>query len=146
MLILNCYLKKNTVYIPTLAQVKTGGYLIIEPVSVVPVSSTASLKEALEVAIDREMPVVPSFPPREQQAKPTILKYAHEKSYSAFVRGAFAWHVDGRDGVYKIFPQKKGQPRGWVDDKDRMVAFPPGTAADEVCDRLISMIQAAAAA
>jgi hypothetical protein len=146
MLILNCYLKKNTVYIPTLAKVKTGGYLIIEPVFVVNVSNTLNLKETLKAAIDREMPVVPSFPSREQQAKPTILKYAHEKSYSAFVRGAFAWRLDDRDGVYKIFPQRKGQPRGWVDDTDRMVEFPPEATADEICDRLISMIQTAAAA
>jgi hypothetical protein len=143
MLLLNCYLKKNIVYIPTLARVKTGGYLIVEPISVVPASDTAGLRNALKAAVTREMLVVPSFPPREQQANPAILKYAHEKSYSAFVRGASAWHVDDRDGVYRIFPQKKGQPRGWVDDIDRMVEFPPGTAVDEVCDRLVSMMQAA---
>jgi len=51
--------------------------------------------------------------------------------------------IDGRDGAWKIVPQKSPPDRSRVDDLDRVIAFPPGTSIDEVCERMVALGQAA---
>jgi hypothetical protein len=49
----SCFLKKGVVYVPTVAKLQTGAYTDIEPVAVVPVSNTESLRRAFLDAIAR---------------------------------------------------------------------------------------------
>jgi hypothetical protein len=60
----NCFLKKGVVYVPTVAKLQTGAYTDIEPVAVVPVSNTESLRRAFLDAIARKNAIVPN-PPKD---------------------------------------------------------------------------------
>jgi hypothetical protein len=142
-LIASCYLRRGIAYIPTKGQIGTGHYRDVDPVAVVSVPDTDDLRNALRETFARGNPIVSSLP-RYDRPDPVVLKYAGVKTFSAFARGTLVWRVEEREDVFKIVPQKNGQPRGWVDDNERTVEFPPGAVVDEVCDRLISMIQAAA--
>ncbi len=55
-----------------------------------------------------------------------------------------SWNVEESDGVFKIVPQRKRPDRGWEDDTEQTITFPPGTGVNEVCDRMIAILQAAA--
>ena len=121
---------------------KTGGYQDIEPVAVIPLSDTAGLRVAFREMFLRGNPVIPTFVGRD--VPPVVLKFAGLKSFTAFARGTLVWVIDGRDGVWKIVPQKKGPERGWQYDFDRIMPQPPGTSIDELSERVVAVLQAAA--
>jgi len=140
----SCYLRKGIVYMPTPGKIHRGPYYDIEPVAVVTASDTMGFRRALLEVIDRGNPEVP-IPSPEDVAKPLLPKYAGVKSYAAFANGAHLWGVWDHGGFYTIVPKKRMQPRGWVDDTDQAVTFPPDASIDDLCEKLIEMVQAKAA-
>ena len=141
---LSCYLRKGIVYLPTMAKEASGIYRHWEPSYKIAINDTASLKSAFREVIERGSPLIPNQP-RGNPDDAEILKHAGVKTFSAFAQSAQMWSVEDFNGVYTILPYKKGKPRGWVPDRERKVEFPLGAPAVAVCDRLISMIQTAAA-
>lgn len=139
------YLRNSTVYVPTVGKVDRGFYRNVEPVAVVSVSNTEALHQALATTIARGNPAVPMLLRREWPP-PVVLKYAGVKSWSAFERGMQLWSMEEKDGFYQIAGNTK-QPNGlWKEDPAQTIDFPPGTSADEVIDRMVAIVQAAAAA
>jgi len=70
-------------------------------------------------------------------------KYAGAKSWSAFMP------PNGQStritGTTDIVPYRKDpEGRGWVADKKHKTQFPAGTTRDQVIERMIKIIQAAA--
>jgi hypothetical protein len=82
------------------------------------------------------------YPPAAESAE---LKYAGVRSWGAFNRTARSWSIKERDGIYQIVGQQKGPRGGFVDDPEQTVAMPPGSTADDVIERMIAILQAAAA-
>jgi hypothetical protein len=66
---------------------------------------------------------------------------------AAFMRGASEWAINEYNGNYDILPYRK-DPEGsqaWVADNEHKTQFPAGTTRDHVIERMIKIIQAAAA-
>jgi hypothetical protein len=139
----HCYLRKGIVYIPTQGQIHKGLYLDIEPVAAVPLSDTEAVHHAFAETIARGNPNVP-LPKQSEIPSPLLPKYAGVKTWSAFARDSSTWAISDRDGIFRITGYRK-DGRGWVPDSDTLQTFPPGTAADRVIDRMIAILEEAAA-
>jgi len=74
-----------------------------------------------------------------------MLEYAGFKSWAAFAKGATSISVDQKDGCYQIIGKKKRPDRGWEEDPEQTITFPADATVDEVCDRLIAILQEKAA-
>jgi hypothetical protein len=111
------------------------------PLEVAPVSDTEGLRRALHATIARGNPPIGPYP--RPYPPPVVLKYAGLKSWYAFARGTQPWHIKLNEGTYQIVGSLMGRD-GWVDDPDQTRNFPQGTTLDEVIDRLIAILQAAA--
>jgi hypothetical protein len=137
------YLKKGTVYIPTTVNQARAVYMEVEPVTVVPVADSKTLRRAMRDTIPKENRFVP--PSIEDARKPAVvLKYTGDKSWSAFMRGTSPWSIYEKDGKYQIEGYHIHRKGYWERDKNQTIEFPPGTALDDVIDRLIAILQDAA--
>jgi hypothetical protein len=90
--------------------------------------------------LERGNPIVPSFSSGDG-SELVILKYAKLKRFSAFARDAVTWIIEEENGIHKIIGQKKKPNGGWVDDPEQTFILPPGSTAEDLCDRLIAIIQ-----
>jgi hypothetical protein len=139
----HCYVRNGIVYIPTQGMMDKGFYLDVEPVAVVPLSETKALHHAFAETIVRGNPKVP-IPRPPNYPPPVILKYAGVKSWRSFARGTSTWSLGERDGVFRIHGYRK-DGGGWVPDQTTRETFPLGTTADQVIERMIAILQSAAA-
>ncbi|HVT54695.1 MAG TPA: hypothetical protein VHD34_01415 [Xanthobacteraceae bacterium] len=140
-----CYLRKGTVYIPTTGRFDKGPlYLTVEPVTVIPVHDTVSLRRAFAETLARGNPKV-SASDVSDPSPPVVMKYAGVKTWNSFARHAEVWGIDERNGMYEIITYRRHSPGGWVPDQEQAVVFPAGTTADEVIERMIAILQSAAA-
>ncbi len=137
------YLRNGTVYLATMGKMDRGFYRGVEPVTMLPALNGEELRQALKAMIARGNPDVPMLRRREWPP-PVTLKYAKVKTWSAFERGLLFWTIEEKDGVFQINGQKKHSDGNWRDDPEQMIIFPWGTAVDDVIDRMITIIQAAA--
>lgn len=135
----HCYLRKGIVYLPTVARAEPrAGYMDIDPVAVAPVSDTAGLRRALHDTVARGNPSGPSPAPGRH---PVLLKYAGVSTFGAFARGTTVWSIKQRDGSYEIVGYRKLPDKGWEENPDRKIPFAPGSGVDEVCERMIAILQ-----
>jgi hypothetical protein len=142
----SCYLRNGTVYVPTMARRASGPiYTDIEPFVVLPLNDIRAVRQALLDAVTRENAIIPDPDPKALRAPPIILKHARVRSWAAFFRNAWMWTIRSDDGVYKITGYRK-HPKGyWEPDQNQAIKFAAGQGADEVVDRLIAILQEAAA-
>jgi hypothetical protein len=136
------YLRKGTIYIPTMGKMDEGFYRGVEPVAAVPASNTEEVRQALRATIARGNPVVPILR-RSEIPPPVLLKYAGVKSWSAFERGMLFWDIKENNGAFRIAGQRKQSDGMWRDDPEQTIAFPPGATVDDVVERMIAILQAA---
>ncbi|MFZ2064808.1 MAG: hypothetical protein WAV27_02395 [Xanthobacteraceae bacterium] len=134
------YLRKGTVYLPTMGEVEKGFYRGVEPVALVSVTNTESLRQALLATIARGNPTVPRLR-RSEYPPPVLLKYAGVKTWSAFDRDASLWTISEAGGHFVIIPYKKRPTGESVQDQNDKIEFPPGSSADVVIERIISILQ-----
>ena len=134
------YLRKDKVYVPTVAQTEAGFYTDIEPVIVVPAIDSKAFQGAVREIMAKGNPIVPT-PTRASFPKPVILKYANVNSWSAFEKGALHWTVVEKLGNYQIKPSQRRQDRGWEEDPKRIEALPEGATLDEVARRVVALVQ-----
>jgi hypothetical protein len=137
------YLRNYSVYVPTMGKMGKGFYRGVEPVSVVSASNTEALHQALAATIARGNPDVPKLLRREWPP-PVVLKYAGVKSWSAFERGMLLWNIAEKDGIYQIAGHTKQANGMWKEDPEQTIKFAPGTSADDVIDRMVSIVEEAA--
>jgi len=139
----NLYLKKGTVYLPTVVNQGTAVYMDVEPVTVVPLADTEGLRRALRSTIaSKNAFVAPS--PEDGRKPPVLLKYTGDKSWSAFMRGTSVWDITERQGKYQIVGHRIHRKGYWENDPEQKIDFPPGASIDEVVDRMIAILQDAA--
>ncbi len=139
----NCFLKSGIVYVPTVVKMQTGVYSDEEPVAVVSAANSQGLRRAFLEAIERGNAVVPN-PPKDNWPPPVLLKYTGAKTWPAFKRGASTWSIKEKDENYQIVGYRTHRDGYWQEDPDRKIDFPPGSAVDEVIDRMIAILQDAA--
>ena len=121
-----------------------GFYRGVEPVAVVSALDTDAIRRALQAAIIRGNPDV-SILKRSEWPPPIVLKYAGVKSWSGFERSMLLWAIVENDGVYRIAGNKK-QPNGmWKENPEQTITFPSHASTDDVIDRMITILQDAAA-
>ncbi len=119
------YLKKSTVYIPTVAKLETGAYTEVEPVAEVPVTDTDSLRRAFLATIARGNAIVPN-PEKNKWPPPVLLKHAGAKSWSAFMRGTATWNIKEYGGIYQIVGHRvhaKGRRDGGPSSKNHLATW-----------------------
>jgi hypothetical protein len=138
---LSTYLRRGRVFIPTLGLVQKGLYRDIEPVSVIDVTATDPLRQALWETFSRGNP--PTGPYPRPYPPPVIVKHAGVKRWGDFARGASTWTIDERDGSYKIVGYRR-EPNNWAEDPAQEIRFPSGTIVNNVIDRMTSILQNAA--
>lgn len=139
----HCIFKNDIVYLPTVAKVEAGYYMDIEPVAVVPVSNTESLRRAFSDTMSRGNKVIPT-PTRANHPPPVLLKYAGAKTWAALQRGALTWDIKEKDGNYQIVGHRT-HPKGyWEEDPDQRIDFSPETSVDAVIYRMIAILEDAA--
>lgn len=139
------YLRKHVVLVPTTGKLDDEPvYREMEPVSVVPLSNTDGVRQALHSAIARGNPSAPRYTPGNFPPA-VVLKYAGVRSWLAFARSTLFWGIQQTDGAFQIVGYRL-HPKGyWQSDPQQKIKFPPGSTADEVIDRMISILQDAAA-
>jgi hypothetical protein len=138
------YLRNGIVYLPTVARTDAGFYMDVEPVRVVKFDDRKGLQSAIVEAMSRGNSVIPA-PTRAAFPKAVVLKHANVKSWAAFEKNALVWSIDESNGNYRINPGRRRADRGWEDDPERIESFAPGTTLDAVAQRLLSLIEIAAA-
>jgi len=139
-MLVNFYLRKGVVYLPTLAKIQSGGYWEGDPVAVIPVNDSDALRTAFHETLSRGNPPIPPF--KDGYPPAAILKYAGVKRYGTFERGTLSWLIREKDGIFKVIYQKNVKDSGWVDDPDRIITLPPTSTIDDVCDRVVAILQA----
>jgi hypothetical protein len=139
----NCILKNSIVYVPTVAKTEAGFYIDCEPVAVVPIASTGVLRQAFHDVMGRGNVIIPT-PKRASYPHPVLLKYAGAKTWSAFARGASQWSIKEKEGNYQIVGYRTHPDGYWVEDSSQKVDFEPGSTVDDVIDRMITILHAAA--
>ena len=141
----SCYLRDGIVYVPTVARrEREPVYTDIEPVAVMPVTNTDGVRRALLDSIARKNVVIPT-PELNALRKPPILpKYAGVRSWSTFFRNASTWSITQENGAYQILGYRKHPRKYWEEDPDQKIQFPAATMVDDVVDRMIAILQAAA--
>jgi hypothetical protein len=122
-----------------MAQVTKGHYRQIEPIFVVPLEDTVGVCSALKQVISSGNPSSP-----KTLGSDKMLEYADVKSWGEFGRGARFWVIKRTEGQFQIVGQRKHRPRGWEDDPEQTVIFPPDATVDDLCNRMIAILQAKA--
>lgn len=136
------YLRRDTVYVPTVAKTEAGYHMGIDPVRTASVSDSDALQAAIAEAMNRGNPIVPT-PTRAAFPRPAVLKYAGLKSWATFGRDASYWKITEKDGAYRIVQGKRRADRGWEDDPEKTELLPPGATVETVARRLVALLQSA---
>ena len=139
----NLYLKKGTVYLPTVVNQGIAVYMDVEPVTVVPRCGYRRLTPRV-AKHDPQRKCLPPPSLEDSRKPPVILKYTDDKSWSAFSRSASAWSIYEKNGIYRIAPYRTHQKGYWEEDPEREMRIPPRTPINDVVERMIAILQDAA--
>jgi len=126
-----------------LAKTIDGLYITVEPIAVLPVGNTQGFSQVLHDMMLRGNPTIPRVDFRTYN-EPGLLEATGLKSWTTFYRGNNVWSVDESDGIYSICVNRREKHGGWVDDLSQKITFPSGTSLDEVCARIVEIVQAKA--
>lgn len=137
----HCYLRQGTVFLPTTGKADKNVYFLVEPIAVVPVSNTDALRTALYDTVKRGNPLVQY----DRSAPPILCKYAGVKSWRKFARNASLWVMDDTEGVLRIEPYLRDNAGAFTPDKSAVETLPEGSRIDDLIDRMIAILQDAAA-
>ena len=136
----HCFLRRGVVFVPSTDRTEAGFYMDVDPVEVVPLSDPDGVARALRRTVTRGNPIIPT-PSRFAKIEPPVLKYSGVKSWSTFARSAILWGIGQRHGIFYIDAYKKRSDRGWEEDFERRIAFPPSATIEEVCERLVAILR-----
>jgi hypothetical protein len=144
-MLISCYLREGTVYVPTVARRASGPiYTDIEPIAVIPIINLDAVRQALRESLTRGNAIIPDRDPKDRDLSPVILKYARVRSWSAFFRSAWTWSIRDDDGLIKIIGYRR-HPKGyWEQDPAQEIRFSPETTVGDAINRMITILQATA--
>lgn len=127
------YLRKGTVYVPTMAKTRSGYWLATEPVDVVRVEDAEALKAVLLKVIARGNPVVPT-PSRKHYPPDVMRRYCGMRSFSAFEQTAQLWQISQSMDSYVILPMRRSETyRGaWEGNREQETIVPLDADIEDV--------------
>lgn len=125
------YLRKGSVFIPTVARTEAGYFMDIEPVLVIEHADAHKLSDGIRTAIRTGNPIVPT-PSRSSFPEPVVLKYAGVKSWSTFERNAHCWMLEQKDSVFTLHSPDISKPEDWNDSYSVIQTFSTEDALDEL--------------
>jgi hypothetical protein len=130
------YLRRGTVYVPTMGRTEAGYWLGIEPVDVESVADADALKGVLLRAINRGNPIVPT-PTRKHFPPDVMRRHCGMKSFSAFERTAQLWSISQNADSCVICPwRRSARYRGaWEEDHERETVVPADISLEEIARR-----------
>jgi hypothetical protein len=142
----NLYLREGKVIVPTVA--KAGGFLDIDPVTVVPADDRpgiiAAIKKAYAKGNPKQRPPSKQWhimPSKRHFPAPVVLKPVGVKTWSAFQKNASCWNIRFQDDTFEIWPLKKDPDgEGWLGNPEKVEKLPPGTSIDEVAEKVAEQI------
>lgn len=140
-MLLHFSILKRVVYIPTVAKTEAGFYEDIEPVAVIELSDTNTLRSVLEQRLIEGNPIIPT-PKAAGRATSPILKYSPIKSLSKFDKEAAYWRIYEKGGIYEFGPLKRRIDRGWEEDPEKMRKMSSESTLDDVVDQVVKSVQA----
>lgn len=133
------YIRKGLVYLPTIAEAKSGFFLEIEPIEVADVNDKQAVREAVFATLARNRPVVPDPDPETYKMAP-ILALAGVKSWSTFYKNAKQLGVMRGESGYEIF-RLKPYGRGFTSDETSRIKLPGNCTIAQVVDRVVDEIE-----
>lgn len=141
-MIWHVYLRKGTVFVPTVARADAGFFLDIDPVTVLKSTDCDGISKAVKETVSKGNPVVVT-PTRGAFPKPIILSYAKVKSWTAFEKDAFCWKIVGTEvgEFFQLHTQRKSLSNGWEDDPTKYEVFSGPTALDDLAVIITGHIQ-----
>jgi hypothetical protein len=143
MMYYHVYLRKGTVYLPTMAKTEAGFYMNVEPVAVMSVTNTERLRNAFRDVMARGNAVIAT--PKRNAFPPSLLpKYAGVKTEREFMHSAAHWAAEEKNGNYQIIGYRVHGDGYWVQDAAQKINLPVGTTAGDVIERLIAILQGTA--
>jgi hypothetical protein len=138
-------LYKGVVQVPTSYIVVRDGFFVTDtPLESVPVKQTERLRQAIQAAIERGNPSISRDEARVRlhRKDDPLLQATGARSWFALDRETKGlWGLIEKDGLYQIRVSQPMKTHGWHEDETKRVLFPPGTAIEDVIDRLIMMMQ-----
>ena len=129
-------IRKDQVFIPTMARTEAGFYMGIEPVEIVEANAHEKVENAMIRSVGRGNPII-STPSRDSYPESPLLKYAKVKTASTFERSAQSWKLSIVNDAYEIGPYKKVKPAGSIEDLGRTEALPISEPLTVVVHRLV---------
>ena len=134
------YLRKGIVYITTYGY-DGGLWVEIEPVSAIPLTNAVDLRQAIRKTIERGSPIIDIRPGTHQGS--IVAEHAGIRSWSAFMRDATSFSLSRRkNSAYKIETYRKmARGSAYEPDDSQTVVLPGDTDIDQVCDRMIEILQ-----
>lgn len=140
MMLWHIYLRKGTVYIPTVAKTEAGFFMDVEPVAVIERSDRTGIVDAIKATIANGNPIVQT-PTRLTFPKPAVLSYANVKSWATFEKSAICWEISKQQSVLQFRPQRKHPDGGWEDDPEKIEIFTGPDAIDQIAGVVADQIQ-----
>lgn len=134
------YLRRGTVFIPTVARTDAGFYLDVDPVAVLDSTNRQGLIDALKRAISSGNPVVET-PTRATFPKPVVLKYAHVKSWAAFEKSASCWTIKKVDDIFELHSPQENRAGSWDQDAARIETFEGEAAIEVLASSIVDQLQ-----
>lgn len=134
------YLRKGTVYVPTVAKTEAGFFVDVEPVAVIEGSDRARIADAIKKTIIKGNPTIET-PTRLTFPKPVVLSYANVKSWATFEKSSLCWKASKKESVLQLRPQRKNPNGGWEDDPEKVEIFTGPMAIDEIAEVAAKQIQ-----
>ena len=123
------YLRKGTVFVPTVAKTDAGFFIDVEPVAVVESTNRQEIISAIKAAIGSGNPIV-ATPTRAEFPKPVVLKYANVKSWATFEKNAFCWTVKKNASAFELHSPRMNVPKPWEEGPAKIETFDTEAAID----------------
>lgn len=139
------HLRQGTVYIPRIGRTRSENYLAVDPVAAVAVADTAGLTGAVAEAFVTGNPRIAMYDPDDVSAP--LLRQAGARTQAELERGLSHWILLGTPGDYRLITVRLNGRKDWgLPDDARLEYLPPETDAAAVVERLVRVVQGAAAA
>lgn len=108
------YAYRGRFFIPTVAKTEAGFLQEIDPVGIVGQGHVDVLTQAVESALARGNPTVPT-PSRHQYPVPAIVRAAGVRSWTVFEKNAHLWRVESTGDGCVLITTKRAPDRGFQD-------------------------------
>ena len=118
------YAYRGRFFVPTVAKTEAGFFLEVDPVDIVEVPRADVLAAAIESAMARGNPTVPT-PQRSQYGTPVLVRSAEALSWAEFEKEARLWRIESRAEGWTLVPTRRAAGRGLEDDGGRREHIPP---------------------